>query len=86
MCVSEKSREIDSELRELLERGDGAIETFNVQDGGAKWRKALSRGHAKESVKMVAIASEDAMVAAVGSESWRELLDIARECVTSLRL
>lgn len=79
MCVSEKSREIDSELRELLERGDGAIETFNVQDGGAKWRKALSRGYAKESVKMVTIASEDAMVAAVGSESWRELLEIARE-------
>ncbi|SJL06695.1 uncharacterized protein ARMOST_10037 [Armillaria ostoyae] len=79
MCVSEKTREIDSELRELLECGDGAIETFNVQDGGAKWRKALSRGHAKESVKMVAIASENAMVAAVGSESWRELLDIAQE-------
>ncbi|KAK0218837.1 proline-rich protein [Armillaria fumosa] len=79
MCVSEKSREIDSELRELLERGDGAIETFNIQDGGAKWRKALSRGHAKESVKMVAVASKDAMVAAVGSESWQELVEVARE-------
>ncbi|KAK0200414.1 proline-rich protein [Desarmillaria ectypa] len=79
MCVSEKSRTIDSELRELLERGDGAVETFNVQDGGAKWRKALSRGRAKENVTMVAIAPEDAMVAAVGSESWRELLEIARE-------
>ncbi|KAK0447454.1 proline-rich protein [Desarmillaria tabescens] len=79
MCISEKSREIDNELRGLLERGDGAIETFNIQDGGAKWRKALSRGRAKENVKMVAIASQDAMVAAVGPESWRELLEIARE-------
>ncbi|KAK0502415.1 proline-rich protein [Armillaria luteobubalina] len=79
MCVSEKSREIDSELRELLERGDGAIETFNIQDGGAKWRKALSRGHAKESVKIVAVASEDVMVAAVGPESWQEFVEVARE-------
>ncbi|KAG7442164.1 uncharacterized protein BT62DRAFT_936261 [Guyanagaster necrorhizus] len=79
MCISERSREIDSELRELLQRGDGSIETFNIQDGGMKWRKALSRGRAKESVKIVAIASEDAMVAAVGSESWQEFFEIVRE-------
>ena len=83
LCVGEKSREIDSELRAMIERGGGAIETFNVKDGTAKWRKSLSRGSAKEGQKMVGVADFGAMHAVVGESTWLEFVKEAAEYVLS---
>lgn len=79
LCVGEKSREVNSDLRSMIERGEGAIETFNVQDGVLKWRKSLSRGAAKEDVKVVAVADSEAMISAVGKDAWAKLVQEAEE-------
>ncbi|KAJ7442642.1 proline-rich protein [Mycena latifolia] len=78
LCVGEAKREIDSDLRELLSRGGGAVEVFDVAGGTSKWTKALSRGRAKVTQKLVLIATEDACEAAVGKDSWRELVNEAK--------
>lgn len=75
LCVGEKAREIDGDLRTVINRGDGAIETFNVHDGRAKWHKALSRGKAKGGKRVVAVADKVTMTVAVGKEEWKELVE-----------
>ncbi|KAJ7095750.1 proline-rich protein [Mycena belliarum] len=74
LCVGEGRREIDSDLRELLSHGGGKVEVFDVTDGTVKWTKALSRGRAKVTQKLVLIARQDACEAAVGKDIWRELV------------
>ena len=74
LCVREKGREMDGDLRELISRGGGSIERFDVGGGRAKWHKALSSARAKEGVKnLVVVADEQAMKAAVGRDAWNDL-------------
>ncbi|KAJ6525311.1 proline-rich protein [Mycena vulgaris] len=77
LCVGEGKREIDSDLRELLSRGGGKVEVFDVADGTPKWTKALSRGRAKVTQKLVLVANPEACEAAVGKDSWKELVQEA---------
>lgn len=72
LCVGEKDREIDSTLRTFISTGSGAIETFSVLDGKAKWSKALKRGEAKDKT-LVVIADKTSIIAAVGEDGWKEL-------------
>ncbi|ESK85357.1 Nbs1 [Moniliophthora roreri MCA 2997] len=80
LCAGERNREIDSHLRLLLERGEGAIETFDVRDParGMKWHRALSRGQAKEGKTLVILGEQESVIAAIGEDSWKELFDEAQ--------
>ncbi|KAJ6621877.1 hypothetical protein B0H10DRAFT_1874467 [Mycena sp. CBHHK59/15] len=78
LCVCEGKREIDGELRELLSRAGGKVEVFDVADGTSKWRKALTRGKAKVTQKLVLVADQEACTAAVGKGAWKELVDEAK--------
>lgn len=73
VCVGEKGREIESDLREVINRGSGSIETFEVHGGKAKWHKALTRGQAKGGKKLVLVGDEKAIKAAVGQNGWTDL-------------
>ncbi|KAF9013786.1 hypothetical protein BDZ89DRAFT_457079 [Hymenopellis radicata] len=79
LCVGDQSRDVDSDLRVMIERGGGAIETFNVQDGVLKWKKALSRGVAKEGARVLAIADPEAMTSAVGKATWDKFIGEATD-------
>ena len=46
ICIGEKAREIESDLRELIHHGGGSLETFDVHSGVAKLHKALTRSQA----------------------------------------
>ncbi|KAJ7189850.1 proline-rich protein, partial [Mycena pura] len=78
LCVGESKREIDSGLRELLTRAGAKVDVFDVSSGISKWRKALIRGKAKTNEELVLLAEEEACEAAVGKDSWRELVNEAQ--------
>ncbi|KAF9260335.1 hypothetical protein L218DRAFT_907223 [Marasmius fiardii PR-910] len=80
LCVGEKNRELDSHMRFLIERGEGSIETFNVMDAArnVKWNRALSRGKAKEGKSLVVLGEEPNIIAAIGEDGWKELVDEAQ--------
>jgi hypothetical protein len=74
ICIGEKAREIESGMRELIHRGGGSLETFDVQSGVAKLHKALTRSQAKEGKKTVVVGDDDAMSTAVGKLAWKDLV------------
>lgn len=74
LCVGEKGREIDSDLRLLIESGGGAIEVFNNLEDPEKWRKALVRGSSKAGTQLVAVADPKNMLAVLGEKAWGELV------------
>ena len=81
VCFHEKVRESDSELREAIHRGEGTLENFDVHLGVQKFRRSLTRGHAKEGKKVIVIADADSMLAAVGKEGCQEYVDEAKRYV-----
>lgn len=81
ICAGEKAREIDTDLRDLLTRGGGTIETFDVQGGVSKLHKALTRGRAKEGKGVVIVGDQKLIQTAVGDEGWNELLAEAKTYV-----
>ena len=74
ICIGEKAREIESDLRELIHRGGGSLETFDVHSGVAKFHKALTRSQAKEGKKTVVVGDDDVMSTAVGKPAWKALV------------
>ncbi|KAF7365058.1 putative proline-rich protein [Mycena venus] len=78
ICIGEVKRQIDSELRELLTRANGRIEVFDIKGGAEKWRGTLVRSKAKAKQSLVPISDEDACTAAVGKDSWQEIVEITR--------
>ncbi|KAF5369487.1 hypothetical protein D9758_002759 [Tetrapyrgos nigripes] len=80
ICVVDSTgkRTMDPALRETLERGGGAIETFSVHDGKPKFRDALNRGRAKNVGTLVFVADPVAMEAA-NQENWALLVEVAKD-------
>ncbi|KAJ8075883.1 hypothetical protein PM082_021515 [Marasmius tenuissimus] len=77
ICVGEKNREIDSQLRFMIESGGGTIETFDVKSSArkTKWNRALSRGKAKAGKTLVVLGDEPNITAAIGEDGWKELVE-----------
>ncbi|KAK1230593.1 hypothetical protein PQX77_006330 [Marasmius sp. AFHP31] len=77
ICVGEKNREIDSQLRFMIESGGGTIETFDVKSSACKtkWNRALSRGKAKAGKTLVVLGDEQNVTAAIGKDGWKELVE-----------
>lgn len=80
LVFGEKTREIESDLRDLIKRGGGFIETFDVAGGVAKLHKALTRGRAKENQRLVVIAEVKDMQAAIGTDEFKKLTDEIERC------
>ncbi|KAL0579725.1 hypothetical protein V5O48_002289 [Marasmius crinis-equi] len=80
LCAGEKNREIDPQLRFMIESGEGAIETFDVRCTArkTKWNRALSRGKAKEGKTLVVLGEEPGIISAAGEDGWKELVDESR--------
>lgn len=74
LVLGEKAREMDGDLRELIKRGGGFIETFDIAGGVAKLHKALARGQAKESQRLVVVADVKDVKAAIGHDEWKKLV------------
>ena len=77
LCVGEKGRELDSDLRDVIERGGGSFETFDVEAGKIKFHRVLTRGQAKEGKKQLIIWKEQNVQAAIGQEGCQELVEEA---------
>lgn len=78
LCVGEKGRELESDLRDMIERGGAAFETFDVKAGKTKFHRALTRGQAKEGKRQIVLAKGQGMQAAIGKGGWQELVEEAR--------
>ncbi|EGN97495.1 hypothetical protein SERLA73DRAFT_184227, partial [Serpula lacrymans var. lacrymans S7.3] len=80
ILVSERSREVDGELRDLIVRGGGEYEAFSIMSGLGKWRQLLAKNKRKvdemgsSGKMMVVVADEGAMSAALGSEQWQSFV------------
>ncbi|KAF8127337.1 hypothetical protein K438DRAFT_2033058 [Mycena galopus ATCC 62051] len=86
ICVGEAKRQISSELRELLSRGQAKIEVFDITGGAEKWRKAILRAKAKAGQNLVPITDQRACEAAIGEDAWKELVETTRVCFTPRHL
>ncbi|KAF9466695.1 proline-rich protein [Collybia nuda] len=75
LWVDEKMRELDGNFKDIIERGGGSYEMFDVHGGTAKLHRALTRGQAKEGKKQLVVGKENSIQAAVGKGGWKELLD-----------
>jgi len=82
ICLHEKVTTTDTELREVLHRGGGLLENFDIHSGIQKFRRALSRSQAKEGKKTVVVGDLDSMQLAIGSDDWKELMTEARRYAT----
>jgi len=78
ICLHEKVTVIDTELREVIHRGGGILENFDIHSGIQKFGRALSRSRAKEGKKTVVVGNLDSMQLAVGKESWEGFLTQAQ--------
>ncbi|TFK35843.1 hypothetical protein BDQ12DRAFT_655171 [Crucibulum laeve] len=78
ICVGEKPRELDSDLRAVISRAGGTVETFGVHGGVAKFHQVLTRGQAKEGKKLVVIGDLKAIKAAVSQDGLNDLNAEAR--------
>ncbi|OSD00358.1 hypothetical protein PYCCODRAFT_1414432 [Trametes coccinea BRFM310] len=75
--VGEKGAEAPSALKELVKRGEGDYECFAVEDGPEHLRQVLAEGKARDT-KLVLVADRPAVMAAVGEDGWRSLVEEAR--------
>jgi hypothetical protein len=78
LWVDEKARDLDGNFKDVIERGGGSFEMFDVHGGKAKLHRALTRGQAKEGKKQVVIGKENSMQAAIGKDGWKELVNEAK--------
>lgn len=76
--VGEKGREVTLELRELVKRGGGEYECCSVEGGRKALHSVLAKGQGKGK-RLVLIADEPAMGAAIGQDGWMELVRVAAE-------
>jgi hypothetical protein len=84
ICMSEKIREMDGELKDAIHRGGGTLENFDIHSDISKFHQALTRSRAKEGKSVVVIGDLDAIQTAVGSTVWEELLAEAKRLVLFL--
>jgi hypothetical protein len=74
LVLGEKTRDMDGDLRTLIKRGEGAIDTFDIAGGVTKLHKALTRGQAKENQKLVVVADVKDIKACIGEDEWKKLV------------
>jgi hypothetical protein len=79
ICLHEKITTTDTELREVLRRGGGLLENFDIHHGIQKFRRALSRSQAKEGKKTIVVGDLDSMQLAIGGDSWKEFVTEAQK-------
>ena len=78
VCLSEKATNTD--LCEVIRKGEGSWDNVLLSSGAARFRKALDRAMAKENVeKVVALADAEAAKSAVGEEQWSEYVGVAKQ-------
>ncbi|RXW19181.1 hypothetical protein EST38_g6664 [Candolleomyces aberdarensis] len=80
LCVGEKARPAPLDLRQMLERGDGTYENFDVHLGVDKFRRAVTRGLAKQGKKLVLVGDGGLLAAAVGKDVLRDFVQEATNC------
>ncbi|KAG6872820.1 hypothetical protein C0995_006302 [Termitomyces sp. Mi166 len=76
LYVDEKNRIGD--YKEVIERGKGSFETFDAASGRLKFHRALTRGQAKEGKTQVVVGRKTSLIAAIGKEPWKELVEEAK--------
>ncbi|KAH0580358.1 hypothetical protein H2248_001859 [Termitomyces sp. 'cryptogamus'] len=76
LYVDEKNRIGD--YKEVIERGGGSFETFDAAAGKLKFHRALTRGQAKEGKTQIVVGRKKSIIAAVGKEPWKELVEEAK--------
>lgn len=74
LVFGEKVREVESDLKDLIQRGGGFLDTFDVAGGVVKLHKALTRCQAKEGQLLVVVADAKDMTAAIGENEWKKLV------------
>lgn len=76
LFIDEKGKELDSEFRTLLERGEGEYETFDVAGGLVRWKHSLARNQRKaegDGGKGLCIIGDVDVLKLVASDTWMEL-------------
>ena len=81
ICMTEKIREMDGDLKDAIHRGGGNLENFDIHSDISKFHQALTRSRAKEGKSVVVIGDTDAIQTAVGSAEWEALLGEAKRLV-----
>lgn len=84
LFVGEKGREVEGAMTELVRRGGGEYEAFDVGKGHKNWHRTLVKGKAKQEEAergkgLVIVADERAMEIATGSASWQNFIAVAKE-------
>ncbi|KAJ7644007.1 proline-rich protein [Roridomyces roridus] len=74
ILMAEGSRNINSELRNLITRGEGHPEAYDISGGPGKLNKAFTRGKAKTNQNVVLVADIEACEAAIGKSQWNEII------------
>ena len=82
--VGEKGAETQSAFKELVKRAEGEYECFGVDKGAEGFRQVLSKGRAR-GVNLVLVTAPEAVVAAIGNDGWKALLEVAKRCVQLLQ-
>ncbi|CDO68939.1 hypothetical protein BN946_scf185000.g82 [Trametes cinnabarina] len=77
LFVGEKGAEVRTELRDLVKRGEGDYECFAVESGAERLREVLAKGRGRGSA-LTLVADQSAVVAAVGEDAWRALVEEAK--------
>lgn len=80
ICMQEKATEMESDIREAIDRGGGSFETFNITEGLPKFHRVLSRSQAKEGKKTIVVGDIDSLQTAVGNLGWTKFVSEARRC------
>ncbi|KAG6917214.1 hypothetical protein DXG01_003419 [Tephrocybe rancida] len=76
LYVDEKNRIGD--YKEVIERGGGSFEIFEAATGKSKFHRALTRGQAKEGKTQIVVGKSKSIIAAIGKERWKELVEEAK--------
>ena len=88
LFVGEKGREVKADLKEVVLRGGGEYEGFDVNGGRRKWQQLLAKGQRRVSQMpqnrkgLVLISSHEDMTLAVGKDIWKEFTDEAEKYST----
>lgn len=85
VLLSNADGQADSDVRELIIRGDGEYECFPLTNGEAKWNQLLAKAKRKideADLKVAIVARESVVQMTVGSDKWEKMLSGAQRFVT----
>ena len=78
LCVGKQAREVPLDLRNMIDRGDGGLECFDIHSGVDKFRRAIQRGRAKQGKKLLLVGDEAILAMAIGKDVVQEFVREAR--------